>query len=65
MHLRSAALVDAGERARTGQPIGYVGDPGRASGCHLHFEIWTGPGWYGGGSPFDPLPSLLEWDRTS
>ena len=65
MHLRSAALVDEGDRVRTGQLIGYVGQTGRASGCHLHIELWTRPGWYDGGKPFDPLPSLLSWDRTS
>jgi murein DD-endopeptidase MepM/ murein hydrolase activator NlpD len=65
MHLRSAALLDAGERVRTGRPIGYVGDNRPRGGCHPHFEMWTGPGWYGGGSPFDPLPSLLEWGRPS
>jgi len=65
MHLRQAALVDEGDRVRTGQRIGYVGQTGRATGCHLHFEMWTGPGWYDGGRPFDPLPSLLAWDKTS
>jgi murein DD-endopeptidase MepM/ murein hydrolase activator NlpD len=65
MHLRDAALVDVGDRVRTGQPIGFVGDTGRASACHLHLEMWTPPGWYGGGQPFDPLPSLLDWDALS
>ena len=65
MHMRDAALVEKGERVRTGQLIGYVGDTGRVQGCHLHFEMWSGPGWYTGGSPFDPLPALKAWDRFS
>jgi murein DD-endopeptidase MepM/ murein hydrolase activator NlpD len=65
MHLRDAALVRVGQRVRTGQLLGFVGQTGRASGCHLHFETWTGPGWYSGGSAVDPLPSLLSWDRFS
>jgi murein DD-endopeptidase MepM/ murein hydrolase activator NlpD len=65
MHLRDASLVDEGDRVHTGQPIGFVGDSGRAFGCHLHFEIWKAPGWYSGGSPVDPLPLLRAWDKTS
>jgi murein DD-endopeptidase MepM/ murein hydrolase activator NlpD len=65
MHLRRAALVDAGDRVRTGQLIGYVGRTGDATACHLHLEMWTAPGWYDGGSPFDPLPSLMAWDKLS
>jgi murein DD-endopeptidase MepM/ murein hydrolase activator NlpD len=65
MHLRAPALVEKGDRVRTGQLIGYVGDTGDASACHLHFEMWTGPGWYSGGKPFDPLPDLLVWDKSS
>jgi murein DD-endopeptidase MepM/ murein hydrolase activator NlpD len=65
MHLRAPALVAEGERVRTGQLVGYVGDTGDASACHLHFELWTAPGWYAGGSAHDPLPALRAWDRTS
>ena len=65
MHLQSAALVDKGDRVRTGQLIGYAGATGRMSDCGLHFEMWKSPGWYSGGSPFDPLPDLLSWDKVS
>ena len=65
MHLREASLVDQGDHVYTGQPIGFVGDTGRAFGCHLHFEVWKSPGWYSGGAPIDPLPLLTAWDKSS
>ncbi len=65
MHLRRRALVKKRQRVRTGQAIGEVGETGDAVGCHLHFEIWTPPGWYEGGRPYDPLPSLRAWDGWS
>jgi hypothetical protein len=64
-HLAEPSPLQVGETVRTGQPIGIVGDTGDASACHLHFEIWSGPGWYEGGSPFDPLPDLQKWDAYS
>ncbi|HEX7292804.1 MAG TPA: M23 family metallopeptidase [Conexibacter sp.] len=64
-HLRAPATVRRGQRVETGQPIGVVGETGDASACHLHFELWTAPGWYRGGSPVDPLPTLKAWDRVS
>jgi hypothetical protein len=64
-HLAEPSPLKTGEAVRTGQPIGIVGDTGDATACHLHFEIWTAPGWYEGGSPIDPLPYLEKWDRYS
>lgn len=64
-HLAEPSLLKEGDTVRTGQPIGVVGETGDASGCHLHFEMWGAPGWYEGGSPFDPLPYLQKWDRYS
>jgi murein DD-endopeptidase MepM/ murein hydrolase activator NlpD len=53
--------VTAGQVVRPGEQIGEVGDLGNATGCHLHFEIWTAPGWSSGGAPIDPLPTLRSW----
>ena len=64
MHLQGAPAVGKGAVVAAGQPIGAVGRSGNARGCHLHFEIWSAPGWYDGGAPFDPLPQLRAWEAA-
>ncbi len=65
MHLRRPAYFQADDTVRTGERIGLVGDTGDATACHLHFELWTAPGWYNGGDAVDPLRYLKEWDAAS
>lgn len=63
MHLRRAALARTGQTVSTGERLGDVGESGNAQGCHLHFELWTAPGWYEGGRAYDPRPALDSWAR--
>lgn len=65
-HMQERSPLRAGARVHTGQVIGRVGDSGNASGCHLHFEVWSAPGWYDGGEPQASVTSLLQaWDAWS
>ncbi|MBP1605549.1 MAG: spoIIQ 1 [Acidobacteria bacterium] len=50
-HLSKFA-VQAGQRVRRGDVLGYVGATGRASGPHVHYEVWAD------GKPINPLKLL-------
>jgi murein DD-endopeptidase MepM/ murein hydrolase activator NlpD len=57
MHMTELTALRVGSTVSAGQVVGYVGDSGNASGCHLHFELWEGE-YYGGGAAVDPIPFL-------
>lgn len=65
MHMPQRSKLKVGAQVKTGQVIGRVGTTGRSSACHLHFEEWSSPGWYQGGTFLDPTTALKRWDRYS
>ncbi|PTL54389.1 M23 family metallopeptidase [Paraconexibacter algicola] len=65
MHLQQPSPLKAGDDVHTGQRIGDVGTTGRSTACHLHFELWSGPGYFTGGRPIDPSRQLRLWDEQS
>ena len=63
MHLQDAGELAEGDKVKTGQTVGRVGDTGNATTCHLHFEVWDGD-WQRG-QRVDPKPELSDWDEFS
>lgn len=58
-HLAEPSPVRHGQRIRTGQFVGRVGQTGNAATtpCHLHFQVERD------GRPLDPVPFLRSWTR--
>lgn len=66
MHLAKRSSAKEGSTVTTGQKIGVVGTTGSSTACHLHFEVWTAPGWYNGGTFSKAVTKMLkEWDSFS
>jgi len=65
MHMKKRSKLKVGDKVAMGEQIGEVGLTGNTTACHLHFEMWSNPGWYEGGHPVDPKPSLKRWARAS
>jgi len=65
MHMEKKGRPKQGSRVKTGEMIGRESDTGDAQGCHLHFELWSAPGWYEGGHVLNPTKPLKKWDKWS
>ena len=65
MHMERGGRPKEGARVHTGDVIGHESDTGDAQGCHLHFELWSAPGWYEGGHVLNPTGPLRKWDKYS
>jgi murein DD-endopeptidase MepM/ murein hydrolase activator NlpD len=55
----SAVLVTAGQYVNMGDAIGLVGNTGRVSGPHVHFEVRMGKNTYG--TTFNPLLWMVSY----
>ena len=63
-HMKKRSKLREGDKVKTEEQIGQIGESGNADGCHVHYEMWQG-GWFEGGKPFSPTKDLKKWDEYS
>jgi Peptidase family M23 len=64
-HMQTGSLrVQVGQRIRTGQVIGLLGNSGNTTAPHLHFGIVDGPSFYSNSLPF-ALSSFIVQGRIA
>jgi hypothetical protein len=51
--------VKKGQRVQRGEIIGYMGDSGRSTGYHLHYEIEKD------GKRINPMGYMMDWDENN
>jgi murein DD-endopeptidase MepM/ murein hydrolase activator NlpD len=56
-HLLKAA-VKRGQRVKRGEVIGYMGNSGRSTGYHLHYEVRKN------GKRINPFFHMMDWDKN-
>jgi murein DD-endopeptidase MepM/ murein hydrolase activator NlpD len=65
-HMLKKPIVRKGDKVNAGEKVGKVGQSGNATGCHLHFEMHTAPGfWEGGHAMRNVTKHLKDWDARS
>ena len=57
-HLLKTA-VKKGQSVNRGDVIGYMGNTGRSTGYHLHYEISES------GKRIDPFPLMMDWKEST
>ena len=57
-HLLKAA-AKRGQRIKRGEVIGYMGNSGRSTGYHLHYEVRKN------GKRINPFSHMMDWDKNS
>jgi len=53
------ATVKRGQRIKRGEVIGYMGNSGRSTGYHLHYEVRKN------GKRINPFFHMMDWDKNS